>query len=404
MDDWGRIAELAARHAGWVVERRRDIHRRPELSGQEERTAALVASALGEMGIDVQDDIGGHGVIGLLRGRGGEGRTVALRADMDALPMEEATGLPWGSEVEGAMHACGHDAHTAMLLGAARVLSDMRDELHGNVKLLFQPAEEMSPTGGAPGMIADGALEDPYVDALFALHVWPLYETGKIALRPGPAMGASDRIFLTARGRSAHASAPDQGVDAILIAAHVVTALQSVASRSVSPLDAAVVTIGTVKGGWRYNVIADRVDMEGTVRTLREEVQEAMPGLIQRVSAGVASSLGGSCDVRYVKGYPPMVNDPALTERAAAVVRASLGPEALAIAERPELGAEDFAFFARERPAVMAWLGCRPKGTPIAETPMLHDTRFAPDEACFPLGVRFLAGCAWDFLSEGGER
>ena len=266
MTAYEQIEQAAARYAPRVVEWRRAIHRHPELSQQEERTAALVAEALEGLGIDVRRKVGGHGVVGLLRGAK-DGLTVGLRADMDALPMREETGLPYASEVEGVMHACGHDAHTAMLLGAACVLSEMRDELAGNVKFLFQPAEELNPTGGAPGMIADGALEAPHVDALFALHVWPLYETGKIVARPGPQMGASDRLFLTVGGKTAHGSAPDQGVDAILIAAQIVSALQSVVSRSVSPLDSAVVTIGTIKGGYRYNVIPDMVEMEGTVRT-----------------------------------------------------------------------------------------------------------------------------------------
>ncbi|MBR1671987.1 MAG: amidohydrolase [Fretibacterium sp.] len=390
----------AERYRDRVVKWRRDIHRHPELSQHEERTAALVAEVLGGLGLEVRIGVGGHGVIGLLRG--GQGPTVALRADMDALPMKEETGLPYASETEGVMHACGHDTHTAMLLGAACALSEMREELRGNVKFLFQPAEELNPTGGAPGMIADGALENPHVDALFALHVWPLYETGTVVMRPGPQMGASDRLFLTVHGKAAHGSAPDQGVDAIMAASQVVCGLQSIVSRSVSPLDSAVVTIGTIKGGWRYNVIPDRVEMEGTVRTLREATQALMPELITRTAMGIAASLGGSCDVKYVKGYPPMVNDPALFELAAGAVRASLGPDALIVAEQPELGAEDFAFFARERPAVMGWLGCRPRGVRVEDTAMLHNTRFCPDEDCFPFGVSFLASCALACLNGRG--
>jgi amidohydrolase len=396
-----RIEQETERYAARVIEWRRDIHRHPELSQHEERTAALVAEVLSDLGIEVRRNVGGHGVVGLLRGSD-EGPAVALRADMDALPMKEETGLPYASENDGVMHACGHDTHTAMLLGAACVLSSMGDELKGSVKFIFQPAEELNPTGGAPGMIADGALEDPHVDALFALHVWPRFETGHIAMRPGPQMGASDRLFLTVRGKSAHGSAPDQGIDAIMIASQVVSGLQSIVSRSVSPLDAAVVTIGTIKGGWRYNVIPDSVEMEGTVRTLREETQSRMPVLIERVARGIADGLGGSCEVRYVKGYPPMVNDPELFKLAADAVRGGIGEDALIVAEQPELGAEDFAFFARERAAVMGWLGCRPAGAPVESVGVLHNTRFCPDEACFPLGVRFLASCAVDFLNRKG--
>ena len=305
------IRELAHKYGGRVVEWRRRIHRQPELSRQEERTSALAAEVLSGLGLEVRSRVGGHGVVGLLRGGGGDGRTVALRADMDALPMCEETGLPYASEVDGVMHACGHDTHTAMLLGAACVLSELRDGLRGNVKFIFQPAEELNPTGGAPGMIADGVLEDPHVDALFALHVWPGYETGRIVARAGPQMGASDRIYLTVEGKTAHGSAPHQGVDAIVIAAQVVSGLQTLVSRTVAPLDSAVVTIGTIRGGYRYNVIADRVELEGTVRTLAPDTQGALPGLIERTAQGIARALGGDCKVTYVKGYPPTVNDPA---------------------------------------------------------------------------------------------
>ncbi|MBQ9526083.1 MAG: amidohydrolase [Fretibacterium sp.] len=394
----GLTSSEAGRYTDKVVAWRRDIHRHPELSQHEDRTASLVAEVLTGLSLEVRRNVGGHGVVALLRGKK-PGRTVALRADMDALPLKEETGLPYASEVEGVMHACGHDTHTAMLLGAACALADRREDIAGNVKFLFQPAEELNPTGGAPGMIADGALEDPHVDALFALHVWPRFETGTVALKPGPQMGASDRLFLTVHGKSAHGSAPDQGVDAIMIASQVVCGLQSIVSRSVSPLDSAVVTVGTIKGGWRYNVIPDHVEMEGTVRTLREETQALMPELISRTASGIAASLGGSCDVKYVKGYPPMVNDPALFELAAGSVRGAMGPEALTVVEQPELGAEDFAFFARERPAVMGWLGCRPAGARPEDTAVLHNTRFCPDEGCFPYGVSFLASCALNFLN-----
>lgn len=395
-----RIQELAHKYGERVVEWRRTIHRNPELSQQEERTAALVAEVLSGLGLEVRSGVGGHGVVGLLRGGKGEGRTVALRADMDALPMCEETGLPYASEVDGVMHACGHDTHTAMLLGAACVLNEMRDGLKGNVKFIFQPAEELNPTGGAPGMIADGVLEDPHVDALFALHVWPGYETGQVVMKAGPQMGASDRIYLTVEGRTAHGSAPHQGVDAIMIAAQVVSGLQSIVSRTVAPLDAAVVTIGTIRGGYRYNVIADRVDLEGTVRTLEPETQDALPGLIERTASGIARALGGDCKVRYVRGYPPTVNDPELFRMASCTVRASLGESRLVELEKPELGGEDFSFFARERPALLAWLGCRPAGVPREAMAVLHNTRFAPDEGCFPYGVRFLASCAWDYLGD----
>ena len=379
-----------------VIDWRRDIHAHPELSQHEERTSELVAGVLESLGLEVRRNVGGFGVVGLLRGNGS--RTVGLRADMDALPLKEATGLEYASQTEGVMHACGHDTHTAMLLGTACVLSDMREELSGNVKFIFQPAEELNPTGGAPGMIRDGVLTDPDVNAMFALHVWPAYETGKIAVRPGALMAASDRVYLTVHGKTAHGSRPDQGVDAIVAASHVITGLQGIISRNVSPLDSAVLTIGTIHGGARYNVIPDTVELEGTVRTLNPDVQDRMPELISRVAGGIAEAFGASCEVRYVKGYPPMMNDAELAGLACDSVRARLGDDALIVPDSPDLTAEDFAFFARKVPAVMAWLGCRPHNVSVNDMPMLHNTRFCPDEECFKYGIEYFVNCVRDFL------
>ncbi len=382
-----------------VIAWRRDIHANPELSQHEQNTSTLAATVLESLGLEVTRNIGGFGVVALLRGTH-HGHTIALRADMDALPLTEATTLPFASHTPNVMHACGHDTHTAMLLGTACVLSNMREELRGNVKFIFQPAEELNPTGGAPGMIRDGVLENPHVDALFALHVWPAYQTGKIAVRSGATMAASDRIFLTVKGKTAHGSRPDQGLDAIVAAAHVITGLQGIISRNVSPLDSAVLTIGRIDGGYRYNVIPDCVKMEGTVRTLNPDVQENMPDWIRRTAQGIAGAFGTECVCEYVKGYPPLVNDPALAERARESVRKRLGDSGLIVPEQPDLTAEDFAFFARERPAVMAWLGCRPEGVRPEDMAMLHNTKFCPDEECFRYGIEYLAGCAIDFLSE----
>ncbi|MBQ7544474.1 MAG: amidohydrolase [Synergistaceae bacterium] len=373
---------------------RRDIHAHPELSQHEERTSGLVAGVLEGLGLEVRRNVGGFGVVGVLRGKE-EGRTVALRADMDALPLTEATGLPFASENDGVMHACGHDTHTAMLLGTACVLSEMRSELRGNVKFIFQPAEELNPVGGAPGMIADGVLENPHVDAMFALHVWPACGTGTIAIRSGAVMAASDRIFITVKGRTAHGSRPDQGLDAIVAAAHVITGLQSIVSRSLSPLDSAVLTIGTIHGGNRYNVIPESVKLEGTVRTLNPDVQERMPVMITRIAQGIAEGLGASCDVEYVKGYSPLVNDAGLAGLAREAVKGTMN---VVVPEQPDLTAEDFAFFARERPAVMAWLGCRPESVRPEDMAMLHNTKFCPDEECFRYGIEYFVRSAAGFL------
>lgn len=381
-----------------VISWRRDIHSHPELSQHEERTSDIAANVLEGLGLEVKRNIGGFGAVGLLRGKG-EGKTIALRADMDALPLNEETGLPYASQTQGVMHACGHDTHTAMLLGAACVLSEMRDRFSGNIKFIFQPAEEFNPTGGAPGMIREGVLENPYVDALIALHVWPLFETGKVAIRSGSCMAASDRIFLTVHGKTAHGSRPDQGNDAVVTSAHIITGLQSIISRSVSPLDSAVITIGTIHGGYRYNVIPDTVKLEGTVRTLNPKIQSLMPELITRTAKGIADSLGSSCDVEYVKGYPPLVNDFSLASLGAESVRKIHGNDSVIIADEPDLAAEDFAFFARERPALMAWLGCRPSTVDAKDMAMLHNTKFNPDEGCFVYGIDYFVQTALDFLN-----
>ena len=380
-----------------IISWRRDIHSHPELSQNESRTSELVAKVLEGLGLEVTRSVGGLGVVGLLKGKN-NGKTIALRADMDALPLNEETELPYASQTQGVMHACGHDTHTAILLGAACALTGMRDRLNGSVKFIFQPAEELNPTGGAPGMIRDGVLENPHVDALLALHVWPVYETGKIAVRPGALMAASDRIFLTVHGRTAHGSRPDQGNDAIVTAANVITGLQPIISRSVSPLDSAVLTIGTIHGGYRYNVIPDTVKLEGTVRTLSPEVQSRIPELITRTAKGIAEALGSSCDVEYVKGYPPLLNDAGLFGLVCESVRKVLGDEALIVADEPDLAAEDFAFFARERPALMVWLGCRPHDVKVEDAPKLHNTKFCPDENCFKYGVDYFVQAALDFL------
>jgi amidohydrolase len=395
------IHSLARQCEEQVLELRRAIHRNPELSNEEQKTASLVASILRDAGLEVRTGIGGHGVLGLLEGAR-PGGCVALRADMDALPFVEKTGVPWASQVKGVMHACGHDTHTAMLLGAALVLSEMKDEIPGTVKFLFQPAEEANPVGGAPAMIAQGVLENPKVDAIFGLHVWPSLATGTLGTRAGALMGASDRLFITVKGKGSHGSEPENGVDAIAIAAQIITAIQTIVSRSVSPLDAAVISIGTIKGGNRYNVIADEVVLEGTVRTVIPETQEKMPGRIEGIARGIARGMGGDCDMEYVKGYPPLMNDPELARRAFPVLERIVGKENVVHVEKPALGGEDFSFFSKVIPSLFMWVGCRPEGISKDEVAPLHNNCFLPDEKALPLGVEVLVSCALEYL-EGGR-
>lgn len=390
------LKEVVAGYLDKIVAYRRDIHAHPELGYNEHRTSALIADTLESIGITTLRGVGKTGVIGIIEG-GKPGKVIALRADIDALPMAETTGLAYASVNQGVSHSCGHDMHTAMLLGAAHVLWEIRDQLKGTVKLVFQPAEESNPTGGAPGMIEDGVLENPKVDAMVALHVWPQYETGTAAIKPGPMMAASDRIFIDVKGRSSHGSAPEDGVDAIVMASAVVGALQTIVSRNVGPLDSAVVTIGKISGGDRYNVICSDVSLEGTVRNLNPTVRNAMPERIERIVSGVTSAMGGSYQFRYVNGYPPVVNDKAMADMVLGSMQKVLGAGAM-VPERSALGGEDFSFFCERLPCAYFWLGCRKPGVPFDQISPIHNGGFSPDENALPIGVEIIVQSALDFL------
>ena len=284
-----------------IITIRRDIHKHTKLGHNEHRTVGVICKALEELGIPYKSGIGGTGVVGIIEG-GKPGTVLGLRADIDALPITELTNLPYASVHEGVSHSCGHDMHTSALLGAAAILHEMKDSITGTIKLVFQPAEESNPEGGAPGMIRDGVLDNPKVDAMIALHVWPQYETGTAAIKEGAMMASSDRIFINIHGRGSHGSAPEDGVDAIVVASSVVTALQTIVSRNVGPLDSAVVTIGMMNGGERYNVICNKMTLEGTVRNLNPQVRNAMPERIERIVSGVCSAMGAQYSFDYVNG------------------------------------------------------------------------------------------------------
>ena len=393
------LKEAVALYLPEIIGHRRYLHAHPELTGQEKESAAYIAAALRRMGLEPTENVGGYGVTALIRGRE-PGRCAALRADFDALPLTECTGLPFASQNPGVAHSCGHDAHAAMLLGAARVLCDMRDSFSGTVKLIFQPAEEDPMASGARAMIADGVLEGPRVDGIFGLHVWPQYEVGKVALRNGAMMASSDRFFITIRGRSSHGSSPENGVDAISIGAQVICALQNIVSRNVSPLDSAVVTIGKVAGGSRYNVIADEMRMEGTCRNLNPAVRRKMPERIENIVRGVARGMGGDYEFRYFMGYSPTVNDPGQFDLVCRTVRECRGEEALIIPVSSALGGEDFSFYCEKVPGAFIWLGCRDPEIPLEESVPIHNGGFAPSEAALPIGTEILAASALRFLSE----
>ena len=373
---------------------RRELHRYPELALEEHHTAQVIERELDKAGVPHRR-IGATGVLATLTGGKGPGPIVALRADIDALPMQERHETDYCSQIDGKMHACGHDAHTAMLLGAAYVLNEMRDQFSGKVKLLFQPSEENAADSGAKKMIADGCLEDPHVDAVFGQHVWPNYDTGYVAVRNGAMMASSDRFFITVHGKNSHGSAPENGIDAIMIASYVVAALQSIVSRNVGPLDSAVVTIGKMNGGSRYNVIADEVVMEGTCRNLNPAVRNTMPQRIENIVKGVVEGMGGTYDFNYMMCYSPTVNDPKQFELVRDVIRDVVGPDHLVIPEHSALGGEDFSFYCEKVPSCFFWLGCHDPAKPRYP---IHHGSFYPEWEALPIGMEVLVTSALKYL------
>ena len=393
------LKELIEKYLPQVLEHRRHIHAHPELTGQEKETAAYIAETLRAMGLKPVEGVGGYGVVALIEGRG-PGKCVGLRADIDALPLTECTGLPFASQNPGVAHSCGHDTHAAMLLGAAYVLNELRDQFDGTVKLIFQPAEEDPMASGAKKMIEAGVLENPHVDGVFGQHVWPQYEVGKLAVRNGAMMASSDRFFITVKGKSSHGSAPENGIDAIAISAQVISALQNIVSRNVSPLDSAVVTIGKITGGNRYNVIADTVKMEGTCRNLNPAVRKQMPTRIENIVKGVSEGMGGSYEFQYFMGYSPTVNDPKQFELVCETIRETRGEDALVIPASSALGGEDFSFYCEKVPSAFIWLGCRDPQTPIEKLVPIHNGGFAPMEEALPIGIEVMTAAALKFLEQ----
>jgi len=400
-----------------VIEDRRHFHRYPELSNRETDTAAYVARELQSMGLDVQTGVAHTGVVAVLRGDL-PGPVVALRADMDALPVVEEVDLPFKSTVTttfdgkevGVMHACGHDAHMAMLLGAARVLSGMKGELPGTVKFIFQPAEEGTPPGedgGAELMVKEGVLsQDPKPDAIFGLHVFPGWEVGRIATVAGPLMASSDGLEITVRGKQTHGAAPWNGVDPIVVASQIVLGLQTIVSRQMDISQAPVViTIGKFDGGVRGNIIPDSVELKGTVRTLDPEMREDIKARIKQTAEMIASAAGATAEVHVgdTHAYPVTVNDPALTERMVPILRADLGEEVVAEI-KPIMPAEDFSYFANEVPGLFMFLGVRTPGEPVDQWAANHSPHFRIDEGALPFGVRALVDLVLGYnIAPAGE-
>lgn len=366
----------------WLVDVRRDLHMHPELGGEERRTCGVVCSFLEKMGIEYVRQEGSTAVVGLIRGKYA-GKTVAIRADMDALPILEENDVPYVSQNCGVMHACGHDAHTAILLGTARLLAGIRDSLHGNIKLLFQPAEET--TGGAEDMVRLGCMQNPEVDYCIGLHVMANLPIGMAEVKYGAINGASDAVRIKVRGKKAHGAYPELGTDAIAIAAQVVTALQTFVSRNVSPLDSAVLTVGSIHGGIRGNIIADEVEMLATLRTINPKTREYAWERITSIAKGLSGALGGSAEVAISHGYKALINTDRVVDEVIKAAEGLLGKDNVKMREKPSLGVEDFSYFLDAAPGAFYHLGCANPARGITSTG--HTPTFDIDEDCLPLGV-----------------
>ncbi|HUT08102.1 MAG: amidohydrolase [Candidatus Aminicenantes bacterium] len=392
-----RIDEEIEKNRAEIVKVRRFIHMNPELGNREFETARLIIAKLQPLGFEVRTGIAKTGVVAVLRGSQ-PGPAVAVRADMDALPVQETTNLPFKSLNPGVMHACGHDVHASIVLGTALVLNALKDKLKGTVTFLFQPAEEGAPSGeegGADLMVKEGALDNPSVGAVFGFHVWP-ENVGTVLVAPGNVTAASDTFTITVKGKSAHAARPHEGVDAVVIAAEIVTALQTVVSRASDPTDPAVLTIGTINGGARRNIIAERVVLEGTVRTLSETNHKKIPLLMESIVRNIAGMYGAEGQFEYKEALPSVFNNPELAAAMAPTLTRLLGKDKT-LEWKPQMIAEDFAFLARKAPGFYFFLGV--KNPAQATAAPLHSPNFNPDERSIPLGIRILSHLLLDALA-----
>ncbi len=369
---------------------RRDIHMHPEQGFQEIRTARLVAEKLRKLGLSVRENIGKTGVVGDLTGAF-PGPVIAFRADMDALPIRETSDVPYRSKTDGVMHACGHDGHTALLLGAAEVLVGMKDGMRGSLRFIFQPSEEKD--GGATYMIDDGCLEG--VDEIYGAHLWNYMAYGEIGASPGPVLAATDSLVATVRGVGGHGAVPQGTVDAIVVSSVFVNALQTIVSRNLDPMRNAVVTIGTIHGGDNHNVIASSVKMEGTVRTFAEEVREKIKERIFQIADGVARTFGAEIRVELERGYPATVNDAKSTDKLTMAAKSVVGEGAGRFT--PGMGGEDFAYYAQKIPGCFFFVGSSPPGVEPGEIPH-HCSRFDIDERALLVGASVFVQLAENLL------
>ena len=367
-----------------IIKFRRNLHEYPEVSGEEVETSKKIQAKLKENGIPFQTGFAGTGVLGIIKGEK-PGKTVALRADIDALSIDERSGVEYSSKIPGKMHACGHDAHTAMLLGTGILLNSRKEDIQGTVLLVFQPAEENAPIGGAKQMMEDGVFDQYRPDVILGQHVWPDLPVGKIGVRSGPIMGNSDRFKLVVKGSGGHASMPHQTNDAIIIANQVITTLQTIVSRNVDPVQSAVLTIGRIEGGYRYNVVADRVTLEGTIRTFTDETKQLVKERFHTIVHGIAQTMNAEIEIEYLDGYPATVNSEEWSNQIRETAIRLYGEESVP-QMMPSMGGEDFGRYLQKYPGAFYWLG-----TSVGEGQKpLHDPEFRLDEKALPIGVEFM--------------
>jgi amidohydrolase len=391
------LRAVAKKIAPEIAEIRRDIHAHPESGFQEVRTSSLVAERLRDLGLEVRRGVAKTGVVGLLRGNG-RGKTVALRADMDALKIQEQNRIPHASRVKERMHACGHDGHTATLLGVAQMLSGLRGEFRGNVKFIFQPAEEGG--GGGRIMCEEGVLANPRVDAVFALHSWPFTEVGSIAIRYGAMMAAADTFKVVIKGEGTHGAYPHRGVDPVVVSAKVIENLQFIISRERNPVEPAVITVGIIHGGTARNVIPERVVMEGTVRTLAPELRPEIKQAMRRVIGTTAKAFRAGYSFRYMDGYPPTINHDEMVDLVCEVGEKVLGKGSVHLLGEASMGGEDFSYYLQRVPGAMFRLGV---GKPGETKPVpLHNPRFDFNDEAIEPGMSVLAAATLRYLS--GEK
>ncbi|WP_227003887.1 M20 metallopeptidase family protein [Salicibibacter halophilus] len=393
------VMQTAKKLLPWLCEVRRDFHMYPELGMEEYRTMDKVCHHLDALNIPYEKNIANTGVVAIIEGNNPEGKTIALRADMDALPIREENDVPYYSRHKGKMHACGHDAHMTILLGAACILSSNRDELPGNVKLLFQPAEET--VGGAAPMIEEGALKDPTVDAVLGLHVAPELPVGTIGVKYGQMNASSDALSLTVHGKGAHAAYPAGGKDAIVMSAQLLSALQTVVSRNVDARESAVVTFGTISGGTQPNIVADRVHLQGTMRTLNPKVRADVLERLQATVENVAKGLGGSAELAIDPGYTALINNDKMVDLVKKAGKDLLGEKNMTITPKPSLGVEDFSFFAAEVPGAFYRLGVRNESKGIVHGG--HTPRFDIDERALAIGAAMQVCNVQGFFQQKGS-